>query len=263
MMVMGFARSSERIEGRRVRRAIFEPRSSLPVTAACVVANGVRERLGALLGTPVSLRLLEPRLPDERAWHAIAADALIFRARGTIADAAFVLRPLDALAIAAAAFGELPGDPRPLSPVEERVVTRAVAALTSTLGPVCGMRDGTAVERLSELRGYTTYFELLLERPAAARIGVALSRDPVPEGHGSLCPQDLLDIQVEVSAEFARGRVDAAALLALHPGAEVPMTTKVGAAGLLKVAGTIVAHGECGSVGGRYAMVVRDGWRRA
>ena len=35
--------------GRRVRRARFVDRSLLPVAAACVVANGVRETLAALL----------------------------------------------------------------------------------------------------------------------------------------------------------------------------------------------------------------------
>jgi hypothetical protein len=92
MMVLGFARRGEYVGGRYVRRAVLEPRSLLPVSAACLVANGVRERLAEILATDVSLRLLEPRLPDPDAWHAIARDATCYRVRGPLADAAVVLR---------------------------------------------------------------------------------------------------------------------------------------------------------------------------
>ncbi|HEY8297213.1 MAG TPA: FliM/FliN family flagellar motor C-terminal domain-containing protein [Candidatus Baltobacteraceae bacterium] len=259
MMVLTFDTQRERAGGRRIRRARFEPRSSLPIAAACVVANGIRETLGSLLQGPVVVRLLEPRLPGPGAWTAIAAGARCFRVCGPIAAAAFVLRPNDALALACCAFGESPDAPRDLSTIEDRVLTRAIGALTSTLAPVCDARDGAAAEPVDELRGYTTYFEVLLERPVAARIGIALSRDPIPTGSARLQPSDLLDLEVEISAEFARGTISGSAMLALHPGGEVPMTTKVAELGTLKVGGTIVARGECGAIAGRYALLVRDG----
>ena len=42
---------------KRVRAIRFDARASLPTTAACVVANGVRETLTSLFGTPASMRI--------------------------------------------------------------------------------------------------------------------------------------------------------------------------------------------------------------
>jgi len=70
--VLGFEPLATVIDGRRIRKMRFESRSALPISAACVVANGVRELLGELIGAALSLRLLVPLLPDVRAWNAIA-----------------------------------------------------------------------------------------------------------------------------------------------------------------------------------------------
>lgn len=259
MMVLGFARRGEYVGGRYVRRAVLEPRSLLPVSAACLVANGVRERLAEILATDVSLRLLEPRLPDPDAWHAIARDATCYRVRGPLADAAVVLRASDALAMAAAAFGESPPELREMSSIEARVLGGAVTALAAALAPVCGFREAPSLEHLARLHGFTTYFELLVERPVAARIGIALSREPVSSGSADIRTADLLDVPLELSVELGRGRLEAMEMLALRPGVVVPMMTKVGGLGSLKVAGTIVARGECGTIHGRYALIVRGG----
>lgn len=254
-MVLGFDRQTQIVDGRRLRRFRFEPRSSLPVSAACVVANGVRETLGALLATPVSLRLLEPVIPDPRGWDVIGAGALVFGVHGPVADGAFVLRPRDALALAAAAFGEAPGDERALSPLENEVVLRAMRSVAGSLAAVCG-REVSALERILDIRGYATYFELLVERPIAFRLGVALSRDPRPRGAGTLRIEDLLDVKIEVAAEFAQGIMDGGAFLGLRPGATVPMKTRVGEPGSLKARGITLARGECGALGERNAIVI-------
>jgi hypothetical protein len=70
-----------------------------------MVAGGVRESLSALFGTPIATRLLEPVIPSAHAWVTIAGEAILYRLRGSVADAAIVLRPADAAALAAAAFG--------------------------------------------------------------------------------------------------------------------------------------------------------------
>ncbi|HEY6325785.1 MAG TPA: hypothetical protein VIW73_04615, partial [Candidatus Cybelea sp.] len=108
MRSLGFAPASRNRcdSGKRVRETRFERRSSLPASAACVVANGIRETLTALLGSPVTLRLFEPVMPDPDAWDAIARDATMYRVRGSVADAAIVLRAADAIAFASAVFGE-------------------------------------------------------------------------------------------------------------------------------------------------------------
>lgn len=253
--VLAFERVSESFGGRRIRRALFERRSSLPVSAACVVANGVRETLGALLGTPVALRLLEPLVPDPRAWRAISENAQFFVVRGPSCDAAFVLRPHDAAALASSAFGEDADSPRPLSAVEQEVLVRALRGIAGCLAPVCG-RELSALERILDIRGYTTYFELLVERPQRLRIGVALSRDPAARGAATLRIEDLLEVEVEVGAQFAAGSLSAGAFLSLRPAALVPMTTRVGEPGLLKVDGLVLGRGECGVLGDHNAMIL-------
>jgi flagellar motor switch/type III secretory pathway protein FliN len=255
MISLAFERRGQTIDGRSVRRAIFERRSALSVSAACVVANGVRETLSALLAIPVLLRLSEPAIPDAAAWQAISAQAHMYRVCGSAADAAFVLRPRDALALAAAAFGETEREPRPLSPVENEVVVRAVRALAGCLAPICG-RDPARIEPILDITGYATYFELLVERPAAIRIGIALSKEPVTRGAASMSIEQLLDVEIELSAEFATGAIPAAAILDLRPGAVVPMITKIGQSGLLRAGGTVLARGECGTLGERNALIV-------
>jgi hypothetical protein len=220
-----------------------------------VVANGVRETLGTLLATPVSLRLLQPVIPQPSAWEAICADAQIFGVRGPVCDAAFVLRPLDALALASSAFGEETGAQRPLSALEQQVLLRALRGIAGSLAPVCG-RELSALERVCDIRGYTTYFELLIEQPVCARIGVALSRDPAARGGASLRIEDLLDVVLDVRVQFAAGALSAAAFLDLRAGVNVPMTTRVGEPGVLAAGGIVLGRGECGAAGPRNAMVV-------
>jgi flagellar motor switch/type III secretory pathway protein FliN len=257
MMSLSFSRKLEIVHGRRMRRSCFERRSLLPASAACVVANAMRETLSALLAVPVTLRLLEPVIPDPAAWSALAAQARLYRVRGSIAAAAIVVRPRDALALAAAAFGEAVAEPRPLSPVESEVLLRAVRALSGSLASVIG-RDAAALEQILDISGYVTYFELILERPVAARIGIALSRDPVAKGPGgTLRIEDLLDVEIELSAEFAAGEMAAMTFLDLRPGALVPMMTKIGMSGTLKAGGTVLARGECGTLRAQNALIVR------
>lgn len=255
MMALAFERAGESVDGRRVRSARFERRSTLSVSAACVVANGVRETLSALLAAPVTLRLSEPVIPDTQAWSAIGARAYIYGVRGSIADAAFVLRPPDALALAAAAFGETSDEQRALSPVESEILLRAVRALAGCLAPVSG-REPVRVEPILDISGFATYFELLLERPAPLRIGIALSKEPPAKAASALMPQQLMDVEIELSAEFAAGTIPAAAFLGLRPGALVPMITKIGQPGLLRAGGTVLVRGECGTLGERNALIV-------
>jgi flagellar motor switch/type III secretory pathway protein FliN len=255
LTALAFEPQSETVNGKRVRRVRFERRSSLPVSAACLVANSMRETLGALLGAPVSLRLLEPVIPDPQAWNAIAHGAQLFGVRGPVCGAALVLRPRDALALASIAFGEPADAARQLSALEQEVLVRALRGIAGSLAPVCG-RELTALEPILDIRGYVTYFELLIERPAAARLGVALSRDPAAKGAATLRIEDLLDVQVDVSVQFAHGSLSAAAFLDLGPGSNVPMTTRIGAPGLLRAGEVVLARGECGAIGERNAMVV-------
>lgn len=238
-----------------VRPMHFERRSLLPVSAACLVANAARETLASLFNAPVLLRLTQPVVPGGDAWTAIARDALLVRVHGSVCEAAFVLRPRDALALSAAAFGEEPGNPRELSPVEREVVFRALGALSGALGALCG-RDAAQPEPILDIRGYVTYFELLVEQPVLFRLGIAVGPCPLPRGGATVRIQDLLDVEVEVGVQFAGGMLAAGSFLNLGPGANVPMKTRRGEPGLLVSGGFVLARGECGVLGERNAMIV-------
>jgi len=254
------ARTPASLGSKRVRTARFSARSCFPVSAACVVANAVRETLSSLLGTAVSVRLLEPSIPTPHAWRAIAADALLYRVCGRVVDAALVLRMADAIAFAAAAFGEPPtgvAKDRTLSPMERDVVERIVGATAPSLASVCGARDGIRAERVPAIDGFVTYFEVSVEEPVGARIGVAVSRDPSPEPRGALDLGHLSAVPVTVRAGIDLGRVSAAAALAsLAPGKIVTLRRAHLDRCDLLMYGRRVARGSCGVRNGRYALSV-------
>ena len=251
----------ERAHGaRRVRAARFESRSSLPVSAASLVANSAREALSALFGAPVGVRLFEPSIPTPEGWAAIAAGAMTFCLRGDRADAAIVLRPRDARALADAAFGERGSvTPRPLSAIESDVVERVVRALAPSLIPVCGTRERGAVERIGSIAGFTTYFELLTGGVAEARIGVALSREPDSERGATLAPEDLAGVRLRPRVCIAMGRITAAEAAALEIGDLVPIPSADVFRGRLQLSGRTLALGTCGVRDGRYAFLTTGG----
>jgi hypothetical protein len=243
---------------KRVRPMRFETRSCLPTSAVCVVANGVRETLSSLLGAPASMRLCEPSLPAPHAWSAIVAGALLYRVRGGVAVAALILRAVDAIAIAAAIFGELEHGPldRALSPIEREVVDRTASAIAGNLTAICGACDGHRIERVAAIDGFATYFELLLEEPAAARIGIALSRDPLPEPRACVEIGHLGPMRIAAAGSIDLGLVDAATAAALAPGAIVPLRSTDLHRCTLTAHGGLLARGRCGVRNGRYALTV-------
>lgn len=245
MKVLGFRRGA----------LFFEDRSSLAVSAACLVANGVRETLGALLNASVALKLFEPVIPDAAGWATICADALQYRVRGTLADAALIVRLSDAAALAAAAFGERTACGAELSALERTVLERTMQALAQHCAPICG-GGALTVEQGSELRGFTTYFELQIEAPVRARIGVALSREPQPEARPGIDVEHLRDIPLALHARISLGTLTADAIAALRPGALLPLAPGVPRA-VVALAGRPIGTGECG-VHGRYYAVAID-----
>jgi flagellar motor switch/type III secretory pathway protein FliN len=257
MNVLSFETHGTHHGGRFVRRAVFERRSTLAVSAACVVANGIREILAALLNASVTVRLMEPVLPDAPGWEAIAREAQMFGVRGPLADAAIVMRPADAMALATAAFGESAQAARALSTLERTVLFRAVNRLAPALAAVCGVRETFEPSPLAALPPCTTYFEVWLDTPVRARIGIALSREAPPVASRCLRIEDLLDVELDLEVEMAAGPIAAAQFLTLRPGSEVPMTSEVGDSGALKVAGVVIGAGTCGVAGARHALTIQ------
>ena len=241
--------------GKRIREAWLVRRSSLPASAACVVANGVRETLTSLLGTPVSVRLFEPIIPDVRGWESIARDALLYRVRCSVADAAVILRVSDASALAGAAFGEPRSfGERALSPIECEVIERTVNAVAANLSAICGAREAHPAERTGTIAGFVTYFELLLQKPIEGRIGIALSRDPKTDPRGSLDIGHVGNVRVAATASLDLGKYRASAIATLSVGTVLPIRAGDLRRCSLSVSGRPLARGACGVRNGRLAM---------
>jgi hypothetical protein len=253
--MLGFSRSAQWAGSRRIRTLTFEERSMLPVSAACVVASGVREALASLFGEAVDLKLYEPTIPQPSAWNAIVRDATVYRVRGTAIDAAVIVRPEDASALAAAAFGEHEARAATLSMLERTVLERTVRAMAMQFGPICGTAGELTVDAQLDVRTLRTFFELQVERPVRARIGVALSRDPLPDAHPGVTVDDLFDLEVELGVKVDLGVHTAADVGALEPGSILPIPEGA-LRGTLLLAGRPLAAGECGVYGQHYALAI-------
>ncbi len=227
----------------------------LPVSAACVVASGVREALASLFGEAVTLKLYEPIIPQPSAWSAIVRDAAVYRVRGAAIDAAVIVRPEDASALAAAAFGEHEARAATLSALERTVLERTARAIAMQFAPICGTAGELTVDMQLDLRTLRTFFELQVERPVRARIGIALSRDPLPEARPGIIVDDLLDLDVKLVVRVDLGPHPAADIGTLEPGSILPIPEGA-LRGTLLLAGRPLAAGECGVHGQHYALAI-------
>jgi hypothetical protein len=243
---------------KRIRKPVFRPRSALPSSAACMVANGVRETLTSIFSSPVEMRVFEPSIPSPPAWPAIVKDAVLYRVRGSIADAAIVLRSADALSLVAALFGEGLSvcRERELSPIERDLLDRTANAIAAHLVSVCGTRESRCVERIGTIEGYSTYFELLVEEPVGARIGIALSRDPSPEPRGCVEIGHLAAVPIAALATLDLGRIPSGAVAELRPGSILTLRPYDLQRCSLHAHGRSLAHGACGVRNGHYALHV-------
>jgi len=64
-----------------VREPRFVPRVSIPLEAACLVANGVREALRELMGANCELSLGQPAALTPAAWAQLACESMLFLSR--------------------------------------------------------------------------------------------------------------------------------------------------------------------------------------
>jgi hypothetical protein len=255
MRCLEFERRGGAVNGKVVRSVSFRERSVLPLSAACVVAAGVRETLGGLFGEPVLLKLYEPVIPSADAWEKIARNAAIQRIRTSRGDGAIVLRPSDATALAAAAFGEKEPAATELSGLERAVIERTVRAISAHVVTIFGVPEAPQLEETHSMVGFTTFFELQVERPVRARIGIALAREPRVEPQPGIDVDDLLGLQVDLAVRADLGSHAALLLAQLEPGAMLPLP-EFALRGTLHVAGRLLAGGECGVNGGRYALAI-------
>lgn len=245
-------------DGRVVRRATFVRRSSLPLSAACLVANGVRETLARLLAIELDVALVEPAMPSAAERALLLDGATVARVRGRLCDGFVVVRPLDARRIVALAFGERERDERdPLSEIEGATLDRILASLVPLCNTLCGTL-GPVMRESSERAAcdLVTYFEVRTTGDARVAIGFALARDPAELVGDRITLADLADVDLPGTVVFATGALGVPAFSRLAVGATVALETPLGAAGTLAFGGVALARGACGVVDGRRALVV-------
>jgi len=237
------------------------PRASLPVDAACVVANGVREALRTLLGEACAVTIGEPVALDAAAWRSLAHNALLFATPGRATDVVFVLAPRDARRLVGAAFGEeTAAEDGSWSVLEAGAVERIVARCANACDALCVERRGptTSVDA-ARLPRSVAYFDVRVAAPVVLTIGVGILRElPETPPPATLTPAVLGGLGVDVRVILGRGTLTAPRLLDLRVGSLVALSTKVDGEGELKLAGQRIALGTCGVRNGHSAFEVRS-----
>jgi len=236
----------------------FVPRSTLPVSAACLVANGVREHLTRLLGRDVDTEVVGPALPTADARRTLFEGALVYRVRGRNGDAFVALRSLDARRLAAAAFREDgPVEGFLLSSIERATIERILSALPPLCAPLCGpVRTVTPEQPDRAVADVRTYFEVRTLGAIRVALAFALAVDPAESVVATLALEDLREIEVDCSVEIACGSVGIASLAALTEGSVVPLNAPLDALGTLRACGVAIVRGTCGERNNRAAFVV-------
>jgi hypothetical protein len=245
----------------RVRQARFVPRPSVPVDAACVLANGVREGLRTLLGEACSVTIGEPVALDAAAWRSLTHDALLFATPGRATDVVFVLAARDARRLVAAAFGEDgSADQGSWSALEAGAIERIVGRCANACEALCVERRGpTRAVDAAQLPRAVGYFDVRVSAPVALTLGVGIVRD-LPEAPplATVTPATLGGAGVDVQVVLGRVELPIPRLLELRAGSVVVLSTKVEGEGELNVAGQRIAFGICGLRHGRPAFEVRS-----
>jgi flagellar motor switch/type III secretory pathway protein FliN len=255
---LGFGDLEVRDDGRAVRSLRFEPRSTLPLSAACVVANGARETLSRMLARPIEVDVIEPAIPAADARRIVLRDAFVQRVRGRVCDAFVIVRPLDARRLVASAYGESERrDDAPLSEIEGTTLERIVTSLVPLCVALCGDIRSSARETPERaLHDCATYFEVRALGASSFAIGFALSADPREAVEPQLHLDDLADLELPVRAIFARGAVAVPAFARLSPGALLRLDTPLGAPGILEIGGVRFGRVVCGVRGTHAAVIV-------
>jgi flagellar motor switch/type III secretory pathway protein FliN len=244
-----------------IRPARFIPRSSIPLSAACLVANGLRETLRELFGERCELAIGEPASIGAAAWDVLSRQAYCFLTSGRQTDIVLVLPEAHARTLVLRAFGEAqPDDSTALSALELQAVERIAARCAAAFDPLCAERRGGS-QRVAAavLPACVAYFDVRVAAPVSFEFGVGIVRELPDPGPANAFPPGLLaNVPVDVSVEFGAGTIDIATLLRLEPGDVVPLDTKVGAAASLKVGHRRFATGSGGVRTGRYCFEVQS-----
>ncbi len=246
--------------GCAVRPALFALRPTLPLSAASIVANGVRENLAQLLGRECEVELLEPIVPGVEERRVLVGGALVWRARGRRADGFVILRPAEAANLAALAFGETLRSPAaPLSELERETLSRLLRGLAPLCASLCGTLGPAGPERAEAAAAeIAVYFEVRTLAPPHAAIGFGVSVDPPEETAAPLTLADLSELEFRGSVRFATGTLAVPQFARLARGTVVPFETPLDAPSSLIVGGIPLVRGTAGASSGSGAFAVGE-----
>jgi len=252
----GPARASA--DGRAVRTPAFVRRSTLPVSAACLVANGVRERLSQSLAVELDVELMPPAIPGPPERRLLLTGATVVRVRGRLCDGFVIIRPADARRLAAIAFGETerPEDDA-LSEIERTTLERIAANLVPLCNSLCGTLGPVTRESIERAAcDVVTYFEVRTTGALRIAVGFALSADPPEEVSGTLELDDLAALELDGRVVVATGQLGVPAFSRIAVGATIALETPLGARGALRFGDVAFARVTCGVSSGRNVAVV-------
>ena len=249
--------SPQLYDGRVVRGAVFTSRSTLPLSAACLVANGVREQLSRLLATELEVELVEPTIPSANERRILVEGATVFRVRGRICDGFVIVRAADARRLVALAFGESERPERDaLSEIERATLDRIVSGLVPLCNTLCGTLGPVARESNERAAcDLASYFEVRTTGALRIAIGIALTRDPPEDIAERIALADLADVELEASVEFGWGALGVPAFSRLTAGTTLVLETQLDAPGRLRFGEVTFASGACGVFKSRSAFV--------
>ena len=254
---LGFGSPQLQSDGRIVRTPIFTPRSTLPLSAACLVANGMREGLARLLAMELEVDLIEPSIPGAEERRILVDGATIFRVRGRICDGFVIVRAADARRLVALAFGEADRSERdPLSEIERVTLERIANALVPLCNTLCGTLGPVARESSERAAcDMTSYFEVRTTGALRIAVGFALTRDPVEGVTDRVTLDELADVELVGAVEFGRGSLGVPAFSRLAAGATILLETSLTDPGRLRFGDVAFGRGTCGVKNGRSALV--------
>lgn len=234
---------------RTIREVRFVARSTIPASALCVVANGIREHLRRLLGVGADVTFGDATPLSESARSKLVDGTRCFLTRGRASDVFVFLRQNDARRLLAVALGEAGGEDD-LSALERSALGRLVNELAALFDPLCAERLAPAqTVDPGQTARCTTYVDMRIGPPVDAILGIGLTHEPADHASGpKLSAEHILGVICDVRAEIARGSISAARLTELAPGDVVRMDTKVGGDAVLKVAELVIARGRGGVV---------------
>jgi hypothetical protein len=245
-------------DARTIRRPRFQPRSTLPTSAACVVANGVRESLARSLAIDLDVELIEPSLPSAAERRTLLAGATVMRVRGRICDGFVIVRPSDARRLVALAFGEAErSSDIALSEIERATLERIAGALVPLCNALCGTLGPVVRETPDRAESdVATYFEIRTTGAHRAAVGFGLSRDPAESVTDTLTLEDLAAVELEGSVDVGAGALGIPAFSRIAIGATIGLETPLGTPGVLRFGDVPFARVTCGVANGRNAATV-------